>query len=264
MQIHSRYNEKGIENMVSVTQRIKQVKQPRGGFLPSKMFLEEVLSDGKELSTEENISAPLVGITVDYLTRFMDGTAIEKVFKISLIGASLIGKEKLAKEYLKQIKGLDDDSITVACRLAGFDVVYRAGMMGYRPVEEIEPDGKTCTNIRIMVERSLAFLATYGPVVKDGFTFEGGYTDLITTGDGDFLTEGTLWDFKVSKSKPTKDHTLQLFIYYLMGQRSIHPEFDTIEKLGIYNPRQNKIFRLDIVDIPEETLKTVSKDVIEY
>lgn len=106
-----------------------------------------------------------------------------------------------------------------------------------------------------MVERSLAFFTQYGPIVKDGFTLEGGYTDTITAGDGDFLTADTLWDFKVSKTKPTKDHTLQLLIYYLMGIQSVHPEFQSITKLGIYNPRQNKVFLLNIADISDDILK---------
>ena len=48
-----------------------------------------------------------------------------------------------------------------------------------------------------MVLRSLAFIENYGPIIKDGFTFEGGYTDIVSSGDGDYLTENTLWDFKV-------------------------------------------------------------------
>ena len=71
-----------------------------------------------------------------------------------------------------------------------------------------------------MVERSLSFFKAFGPVTADGFTMEGAYTATITTGDGDFLTKDTLWDFKVTTSKPNKDHTLQLLIYYLMGRRS--------------------------------------------
>ncbi|KRK10190.1 hypothetical protein FD11_GL002144 [Ligilactobacillus pobuzihii E100301 = KCTC 13174] len=50
-----------------------------------------------------------------------------------------------------------------------------------------------------MVQLSLNFFEQYGPKKVDGFTFEGGYTDLITSGDGDFITEDTLWDFKVSR-----------------------------------------------------------------
>ena len=32
------------------------------------------------------------------------------------------------------------------------------------------------------------------------------YTETVSAGDGDFLTSDTLWDFKVSKSKPTNKH----------------------------------------------------------
>ncbi|MGT2947715.1 hypothetical protein [Streptococcus devriesei] len=250
--------------MVSVTQRIKQIKQPYGGYLPPKLFSVDDLTDSKELSGEENIHASLVGLCVDYLTRFMNGTPLEEAFKISLYGALMIKKSELASTLLSQITGLDDTSIISACQLAGFDVVYRAGQLGYKPVEEIVPDAATILNIRIMVERSLAFFEEYGPIVKDGFTLEGGYTDTITAGDGDFLTSDTLWDFKVSKSKPNKDQTLQLLIYYLMGQQSIHPEFQSIEKLGLYNPRQNKVFLLNIADISADILETVKKEVIRY
>ena len=75
---------------------------------------------------------------------------------------------------------------------------------------------------------------------KDGFTFEGGYTDIVSSGDGDYLTEDTLWDFKVSKEEPKSKYTLQLLMYYIMGCHSIHPEFQKIEKLGIFNPRKTK------------------------
>lgn len=54
----------------------------------------------------------------------------------------------------------------------------------------------------------------YGPKVLDGLTFEGGYTGYVATGDGDYLTNGTLWDFKVSKQKLQNKYTLQLFMYW--------------------------------------------------
>ncbi|MGT2750469.1 hypothetical protein ACVRXF_06090 [Streptococcus orisasini] len=250
--------------MVSVTQRIKQIKQPHGGYLPPKLFSVDELTDGKELSGEENIHASLVGLCVDYLTRFMNGAPLEEAFKISLYGALMIEKLELASDLLSKVTGLDDTSIISACQLAGFDVVYRAGRLGYKPVEEIVPDEATILNIRIMVERSLIFFEEYGPIVKDGFTLEGGYTDIITAGDGDYLTADTLWDFKVSKTKPNKNYTLQLLIYYLMGLQSVHPEFQSIEKLGLYNPRQNKVFLLKIADIPDEVLKTIRTEVIGY
>ena len=208
--------------MVSVTQRIKQIKQPRGGYLPVKTFTVTTLDDGQVLNPEESIAASLVGTAVDYLSRFMDGTSVEEAFEIS------------------------------------------SGPLAYRPVERIVPDQATIANIRIMVERSLSFFKAFGSVTTDGFTMEGAYTATITTGDGDFLTKDTLWDFKVTTSKPNKDHTLQLLIYYLMGRRSIHPEFQTIENLGIFNPRQNTIYQLPISKISDEVIKEVETSVIGY
>lgn len=238
--------------MVSVTQRIKQIKQPRDGYLPVKAFTVTTLDDGQVLNPEESIAASLVG------------TAVEEAFEISLLGARAMRMEAKAFGLLDDVKGLDDLSITKACQLAGFDSAFRAGPLAYRPVESIVPDQATIANIRIMVERSLNFFKAFGPVTADGFTMEGAYTATITTGDEDFLTKDTLWDFKVTTSKPNKDHTLQLLIYYLMGKRSIHPEFQGIEKLGIFNPRQNTIYQLPLSEISDEVIKEVETVVIGY
>lgn len=136
--------------------------------------------------------------------------------------------------------------------------------MGYKNVDEIEADTNTINNIKIMVKRSILFFNKYGPITKDGFTFEGGYTKIIDSGDGDFLTTDTLWDFKVSKNNPTSAHTLQLLIYYIMGIHSIHNEFKAIQKLGIFNPRTNCIYLKKISDISNQIIEEVSSEVIGY
>lgn len=249
----------------SVTQRIKQVKQPRGGYINPKTMEVIQCGDGIEtLHSEENIRANLIGLAVDYLTRFMSGTPLEEAFKISFMGALIIGEQKKAEELMNDVKGLDDASIINAMKLVGFDVCFRAGFMGYRPVDEIQPDAMTIDNVRVMVKRSLEFLDYYGPKVLDGFTFEGGYTEIISSGDGDFTTSDTLWDFKVSKDKPKKEYTLQLLMYWIMGLHSIHPEFKNIEFLGIYNPRLNCMYRLNVTQIPNEVISEVSAKVIGY
>lgn len=89
--------------------------------------------------------------------------------------------------------------------MVGYDVCFRAGIIGYKPVEEINPDKDTIENIVTMINRSLSFWKEYGPITKDGFTFEGGYTDTISTGDGDYLTKDTLWDFKVSRMSQSQN-----------------------------------------------------------
>lgn len=249
----------------SVTQRIKQVKQPRGGYINPKTM--EVIQCGegiKALYSEENIRANLTGLAVDYLTRFMSGTPLEEAFKISIMGALIIGEQNKAEELMNGVKGLDDNSIINAVKLVGFDVCFRAGIIGYRPVDEIQPDDMTIDNVHVMVKRSLEFLNYYGPKVLDGFTFEGGYTEIISSGDGDFTTSDTLWDIKVSKDKPKKEYTLQLLMYWIMGLHSIHPEFKNIKFLGIYNPRLNCVYRLNVTQIPSEVIAEVSTEVIGY
>lgn len=249
----------------SVTQRIKQVKQPRGGYINPKIMEAIQCGDGIEaLHSEENIRANLIGLAVDYLTRFMSGTPLEEAFKISFMGALIIGEQKKAEELMNDVKGLDDASIINAMKLVGFDVCFRAGFMGYRPVDEIQPDAMTIDNVRVMVKRSLEFLDYYGPKVLDRFTFEGGYTEIISSGDGDFTTSDTLWDFKVSKDKPKKEYTLQLLMYWSMGLHSIHPEFKNIKFLGIYNPRLNCVYRLNVIQISSEVIAEVSAKVIGY
>jgi hypothetical protein len=49
-----------------------------------------------------------------------------------------------------------------------------------------------------------------------------------------------------------------------MGKRSIHPEFQGIEKLGIFNPRQNTIYQLPLSEISDEVIKEVETVVIGY
>ncbi len=115
-----------------------------------------------------------------------------------------------------------------------------------------------------MVARSSSLFADYGGVTMHGFTFDGAFTDIVTAGDGDFLTADTLWDFKVSVRPPTSAHTLQLLMYYLMGVRSGQPQFDGICHLGIFNPRLNTVHRIAVADVPPSVQAEVSRDVIGY
>lgn len=250
--------------MYSVTQRIKTIKQPRGGYINPKAFEVTQLNDGIELFENENIHSSIMGLVVDYLTRYMIGATAKDAFSISLLGSDIIKERKKAENLLEDIKGLDDKSIINACKLSGYDVCFRAGIIGYKPVDTINPNSETIYNIRTMVNRGIKFFDQYGPITLDGFVFVGGYTDIVSSGDGDFLTKDTLWDFKVSKDKPKSAHTLQLLMYYIMGKRSINKEFETVKNIGIFNPRLNVVYSLEINKIPQEIIDTVSKEVIGY
>lgn len=205
------------------------------------------------------------------MIRWQLGIKIEEAFKISLQGAACydylmrVNYAKLnADKLLRGINELDNKSVINACKLVGYDVCYRKGMNFYKPVEDINPNQCTINNIIIMIKRTLKILDIYGPITKKGFDFDGGYTDIITKGDGDYLTEDTLWDLKVLKGEPTSKDTLQLLVYYIMGFHSKHQEFKNIKKLGMYNPRKNKAYIINISDISKETVDRVSKEVIGY
>lgn len=107
--------------MYTVSKRAKEYKQPRGGFLPPSSFKIISLEDTVTLKNQENISPTIVGMTVDYMTRFLEGTTLEEAFKISLQGAELINKANEAELLLKNITGLNKESIIAACKIVGFD-----------------------------------------------------------------------------------------------------------------------------------------------
>lgn len=254
--------------MVSVTKRISQIKQPRGGYLPIKNFSLQEFNDGYTLG-EENISPQSMGLVVDYLTRIANGTYSTNAFTIALRGAKILSNEhfELAMELVNYIHNStwdDDISIQNACKLVGFDTVVRAGTHTFKPISEINPDQATINNIKIMVNRSLSFFKKFGPVIQDGFTFMGGYGKYITSGDGDFITKDTLWDFKVSKKKPLPKDTLQILIYYIMCLHSLSPNFETIDTLGFFNPRLNMVFTYKISNISPLLIDEIEKDIIGY
>ena len=248
----------------SVTSRIKSIKQPYGGYIRPSSFVKTEFNDDITLF-EENLHVSTMGLVVDYLTRYSLGASPEKAFHISILGAKVVEEETAAIALLNNIDGLTDLSITSACQLCGFDVAFRAGKVWYtKKYYEINPDDKTISNIRTMVNRSISFFEKYGPITCDGFTFQGGYTATVTSGDGDFLTADTLWDFKVSYQAPKSAHTLQLLMYYIMGCHSIHQEFKQIEYLGIFNPRLNCVYRFKLSELSQDIISEVETDIIGY
>lgn len=262
--------------MSSVTGRIGEIKQPRGGYIKPSQFEIHNLDDGLVLSENENenVHASVIGMAVDYLTRFAMGTKVIDAFDISCKGAVIAeqmfqqkGTLKKVEKLLSGIKGIDKNSIINACKIVTYDVWFRnpMGAIMAKGADETNPDEDTVNNIKIMVERSISFWDKYGPIVKDSFTFEpNGYTKIVDSGDGDYLTADTLWDFKVTKSKPTNKHTLQLLMYWIMGQHSGQEIYKNIQKLGIFNPRLNVVYLLDMKSISEEIITEVERDIIGY
>lgn len=257
----------------SVTQRIKQVGQPRGGYINPKTLVKSVLfEDGVSELPNESVHPSLVGLAVDYLTRYMLGDSAEEAFKISLLGlgvcesAGMNEDAEYGRELFRRLsRDLNMTTVESAIKLCAFDVCVRAGMAGYKSIMLINADLYTCSNVAVMVKRNLNLFKVYGNPVLNGFVFKGGYTSTVSTGDGDFVTPDTLWELKVSVREPTKEWTLQTIMYWIMGLNSEHYEiFEKVKYLGIVNPRKNAVYRIAVADIPMKVIEAVERDVIGY
>ena len=248
---------------ISVTARVRELHQPPGGYINPNSMKVHHFDDGVELGPE-NIRPSMMGLVVDYMTRFTEGESVEKAFNISILGGKRLGRIDEVEEFVSKITGLDDESITNACRLTLFDAYVRAGYAPKTDPSEVQPDHQTCENIRVMVKRAQTFFKEFGPVVDTCPIFFGGYTDTISFGDGDFLTMDTIWDFKVSQKPPTIYHTLQLAIYFLLSKHSLFSWFSPIINIGIFNPRLNVAYTLNMLTVPVDIIREIETEVIGY
>lgn len=259
--------------MASVTQRIKEIKQPRGGYLKPSVFTTTILNDDDAILLCNKVSPITVGLVVDYMTRVIleqrkcNEFDIRRIFRISLEGAHLIDEQRFNYAFeLMDVIELDSTSVAAVkacCNLVTFDSKYRSGI--WFPEYIVEVSDEDAKIIQKLIYRSVTFLDEYGPIIESGMTFEGGYTKLVSSGDADFVTEDTLWDFKASKNKMLNRYTLQLYMYYLMGLNSIHSNlYKSVQYIGFYNPIRNEVIRLDVKRIDEDIKDAILFDVIGY
>lgn len=248
-----------------VTTRIRMVGQPPGGLLPVSMFERVRLDDHGRLHAagRETVPPDIAGLFVDYMTRYATGTDPRIAFRVPLLGARLVGEEGRAEGLLRLVDGFSMPSCRAACLLLDYDGAARRGP-AYWTARRPVPDTATWENLTRMVARSRAFFDAYGPVVWQGFTFEGAYTDRVTSGSGDFLTGDTLWDFKVSKYPPSAVHTLQLLVYWRLGVHSVHDAYRAVRRLGLFNPRLDAVWLLDVDGIDAGLVSWVDHELIGY
>ena len=288
--------------MASVTTRINNIKWPQNKDISSSWFKKEQYYDDKELFNCGILHGSVIGTVVDYLTRVAFGTPVDKAFASTLLGATIAelyaskfsflkyykGAREKVKEYLNNVKGLDEKSIFYACKLIEYNVWAKnpeGAINAFFNLAIYEPDDATIQDVITLVNRSKCFFESNGNLICNGFTFEppnaneedalrfrieknlnfGGYTPTVDSGDGDFLTNDTIWDLKVYKDPfIRKNIRLQVVMYWIMGQHSKQEKYKNITKVGIYNPRCNISYILDIEKVPKTTIKYIEDKIICY
>lgn len=284
-----------LPSMMTVSQAVGVINQPRGGYINPK-DLEETAFEGDPIIdlSQENIHSSLIGLSVDYLSRYLLTKDKENSFDIPLKGVMALQHyaydirlgmeydfsnsydlldEEIAftnyqEMYRKLLDNLDtelsDLCIASAAKLSGFDVAYRRGPEYFVGVDQIEPDDTTIEHIRQLTKRTVNMLKKYGKLVDAGFDFPKAYTRRIINADADYLTEDTLWDLKVIKGKFGKGHIMQLLLYWRLGMKDSPKKFSKVKYIGIISPRHNKAYRYELSQIPQEFIDFLDYKVIGY
>lgn len=275
--------------MSSVTARIKEINQPYGGYLPSKMFICKQYSDNKEVKPlSDKYYSMVQGTMTDDLVRLEYGFNRNDVFRLAILGATLLDAAMLCsisgydgvmainktRELLSRVNGLDNNSLHSVYRLVELEGCYRNinNVLKIDVYSLLNPCKYSefdimANNIRVMVERTVKFIRGINKgKIYSGLTFEGGYTLNVNSGDCDYVVGDTLIDLKCSVSKYMRsDWSLQLLMYYIMGLHSENSEiFENVKYLCIFNAVYNKSYTLDISKIDDKTMYIVSKDIIGY
>lgn len=251
---------------MTISQRAKTYEQPRYGFVPIGDMRVQQFRDGRVLAERESLQPWIVNEVVKRLVEVELGFDVEDVFKASLVGAQKLSDEDLesARHFVSVVSGVDDKSIEGTCQLVAYSSFVEIGERAYQIASSSFADEDTFKNIRIMVQRSKAFFAENGPVILSGFDVEGGYTDTVSRGKGDFLTDGAIWDYRASANVPDSSDSLRVLMQYLMGLRSVHPEFQRVTRIGMFNPRRYEARVIRVAAIQAATINAVNRKVIGY
>lgn len=254
---------------------------------PRNLKMEEIQLNSDDLGVispnGETVNSALMGTMIDYLTRLVvchDLQAFD--FLVEIQGELLFTSKEIADlnklifRCKNQFKNISIESLTIKDVnlvevICGYEQHFRGDMhqinAAYAPVDDI-----TLEHIKALLTRAKSFFNQYGmPKANDYHCSIGGnpdvnfnfdylnkkISDLKTWifGDGDYLLRDALVDFKVYRdSKAQSNWKKQLFVYYL-GLMNDELEINGVNKGDIrylinFNPRYNKVYKIDISQIP--------------
>lgn len=289
--------------MLTVTERIKTMTKKSGTYIETigelpvvslrefegspKSFTLEELDYEMDLHARdsESVSPSVIGPAVEGLFKMAMGQNASVAFRASFLGAILLDNigelgekpdEFIVGRHASQAQGLMDQLGATLGKgkpyeakhgidLCTYDVVYRTGNPAYyRPYSRLTLE--TEENVYRMVDYAKEVFKDLheGDTVKEVAFDKESFGRYIAKGDGDFMTDQTLWDMKVWTKSFDKKVYIQLLCYYLLGMngRTTRAHYENLEYIGVINPRLQESHRLRIADIPQADLDLVREKVI--
>jgi len=253
---------KGVITMATVTQIIKQMTAEEiQRFIKVDDFKKTQYRSNSKLYRRESIPAYLSGVIIDYLTRYKLLKDPTKAFSIPLIVD--IDKEVNgeASKLVSQIKKFDKESVDIALKLCRYDNYYRTGKL--EDTAQYKLTEHDYFNLGTMVNRATWFINSCidkTKILEVDIEFDGAYTNKVTNGDADYLTNKVLIDLKTSAYEPKSADAFQLLLYYVLGINSNNSyKFEKLTHLAIFNPRLNAAYTLPLSSISKRKIEKVEK-----
>lgn len=221
----------------SVTQRIAEIRQPKGGYLPIKLFNEQRLFNdgfilGYKSSDDAKKFASSIGLVVDYISRYLQSKDLIQSFKISYLSIleyltnpsyttnQLSDNEciSLYQDFKQKLHSIVNWNINLKTKnnieiikniftIVRLDAIYRAGYEKEELWERTESGVKLVLNKHYDIPNYIyditlvciyRTLKFYSILGNINFGECFGNGKLITSGDCDFISQDTIWDMKVS------------------------------------------------------------------
>lgn len=251
-----------------------------------------------EYKLNNNIEAALVGTTFDYLARFriaqvvrknnikvMEGIVAENFLDIFKNKLSRRNYNKLIDKYNDAIENIkryielniefDDQIIEKVCVLGKLEGCFRGGKLPKnikylfdKPTEEVI--NELIGLIHLFELEFISKVVKPNSIVIYNPSF-GLTSGVIGGADADIYIDGTIYDFKTTKSIGYKGKDAQQVVsYYILNEleKKMHGELfnnsirnKVVDKIAIYLARVGEIYYFDMNNIDSEVINNVVSEV---
>ncbi|GCE64007.1 hypothetical protein MHSWG343_10150 [Candidatus Mycoplasma haematohominis] len=248
-----------------------------------KIFKKEIFNKSPLLSTKGVLDARLIGLTVEYLSKYLCGWDVQEA--ITTFKNNLVLLESMSQEHFEHYlqtaeklnqeedRQLSNDLISDFMNLSAYDRIYRAGA-GVEAVVELQNSNKPSEEefeyITQLINRSMEFLKKCEPMFKHPLKFRPEtfkHCSHLSNADGDFYSDLTILDFKVTKYNGVySDDCLQVLTYWLLQRLEnnlSNSKFDKeIEYIMIFNPNYNALYTCKVEDVTEEMIDFICERIM--